>query len=144
MLQETRMDKALKMVLAGKTVLVAVKKTGDANSTKYTFRSLNEILEKYIFLIQVPAVEDPEFKEKVAEMVQSVPAVNIVESPEKKQTDKLNKIVHCEERGYSGFLHIRCKCGAEKKFFHKSRTKLLQMCRMRRTNRTEIPETCIP
>ena len=87
MLQETRMDKALKMVLAGKIVLVAVKKTGDANSTKYTFRSLNEILEKYIFLIQVPAVEDPEFKEKVAEMVQSVPAVNIVESPEKK-TDR--------------------------------------------------------
>ena len=85
MLQETRMDKALKMVLAGKTVLVAVKKTGDANSTKYTFRSLNEILEKYIFLIQVPAVEDPEFKEKVAEMVQSVPAVNIVESPEKNR-----------------------------------------------------------
>lgn len=120
MLQETRMDKALKMVLAGKTVLVAVKKTGDANSTKYTFRSLNEILEKYIFLIQVPAVEDPEFKEKVAEMVQSVPAVNIVESPEKKQTDKPNKIVHCEERGYSGFLHIRCKCGAEKSFFTKA------------------------
>lgn len=120
MLQETKMDKALKMVLAGKTVLAAVKKTGDANSTKYTFRSLNEILEKYIFLIQVPAVEDPEFKEKIAEMVQSVPAVNIVESPEKKQTDKPNKIVHCEERGYSGFLHIRCKCGAEKSFFTKA------------------------
>lgn len=71
MLQETRMDKALKGTCR-ETVLVAVKKTGDANSTKYTFRSLNEILEKYIFLIQVPAVEDPEFKEKVAEMVQSV------------------------------------------------------------------------
>lgn len=113
MLQETNLDKALKMVLA------AVKKTGDITSTKYTFRLLNEILEKYIFLIQVPAVEDPEFKEKVTEMVQNVPAVNIVEGPEKKQTDKPNKIVHCEERGYSGFLHIRCKCGAEKSFFTK-------------------------
>lgn len=116
MLQETNLDKALKMVLAGKPVLAAVKKTGA--SAKYTFRSLNEILEKYIFLIQVPAVEDPEFKEKVTEMIQS-PAINIVESPEKKQTDKPNKIVHCEERGYSGFLHIRCKCGAEKSFFTK-------------------------
>lgn len=84
MLQETNLDKALKMVLAGKPVLAAVKKTGA--SAKYTFRSLNEILEKYIFLIQVPAVEDPEFKEKVTEMIQS-PAINIVESPEKK-TDR--------------------------------------------------------
>lgn len=33
---------------------------------------------------------------------------------------KPNKIVHCEERGYSGFLHIRCKCGAEKSFFTKA------------------------
>lgn len=100
MLQETNLDKALKMVLVGKLVLAAVKKTGDAASAKYTFRSLNEILEKYIFLIQVPAVEEPE-------------------SQKKKQTDKPNKIVHCEERGYSGFLHIRCKCGAEKSFFTK-------------------------
>lgn len=121
MLQETNLDKALKMVLAGKTVLAAVKKTGDTGSTKYTFRSLNEILEKYIFLIQVPAVEDPDFKEKITEMVQMVPDVNIVESPEKKQTDKPNKIIHCEEKGYSGFLHIRCKCGAEKSFFTKAR-----------------------
>ena len=85
MLQETNLDKALKMVLAGKPVLAAVKKTGDITSTKYTFRLLNEILEKYIFLIQVPAVEDPEFKEKVTEMVQNVPAVNIVEGPEKNR-----------------------------------------------------------
>lgn len=85
MLQETNLDKALKMVLDGKPVLAAVKKTGDINSTKYTFRSLNEILEKYIFLIQVPAVEDPDFKEKITEMVQSVPDVNIVESPEKNR-----------------------------------------------------------
>ena len=120
MLQETNLDKALKMVLAGKPVLAAVKKAGDTGSGKYTFRSLNEILEKYIFLIQVPAVEDPDFKEKVTGMVQSVPVVNIVESPEKKQTDKPNKTIHCEERGYSGFLHIRCKCGVEKDFFTKA------------------------
>lgn len=118
MLQETNLDKALKMVLAGKPVLAAVKKTGDTGSTKYTFRSLNEILEKYIFLIQVPAVEEPEFKQKVSEVVQSIPAVNIVES--QKQTDKPNEIIHCEERRYSGFLHIRCKCGAEKSFFTKA------------------------
>lgn len=74
MLQETNLDKALKMVLAGKPVLAAVKKAGDTGSGKYTFRSLNEILEKYIFLIQVPAVEDAGFKEKIAEMIQSVPA----------------------------------------------------------------------
>lgn len=119
MLQETNLDKALKMVLAGKPVLAAVKKTGDTSSTKYTFRSLNEILEKYIFLIQVPAVEDPDFKEKITEMVQSIPAVNIVESPEEKRAEKLHEFMHDKERGYSGFLHIRCKCGAEKSFFAK-------------------------
>lgn len=31
MLQETNLDKALKMVLAGKPVLAAVKKTGDGS-----------------------------------------------------------------------------------------------------------------
>ena len=38
MLQETNLDKALKMVLAGKPVLAAVKKAGDTGSGKYTFR----------------------------------------------------------------------------------------------------------
>ena len=71
MLQETNLETALKKVLAGKQVLAAVKKE---NATRYTFRSLNETLKKHIFLINVPAVEDPDFKEKVTEMVQSVPA----------------------------------------------------------------------
>ena len=117
MLQETNLDKALKMVLAGKPVLAAVKKTGDTGSGKYTFRSLNEILEKYIFLIQVPAVEDAGFKEKIAEMVQSVPAA--AKGSEKK-VEEPRRIIHDEEKQYSGFLHIRCKCGAEKSFFTKS------------------------
>ena len=117
MLQETNLDKALKMVLAGKPVLAAVKKTGDTGSGKYTFRSLNEILEKYIFLIQVPAVEDAGFKEKIAEMIQSVPAA--AKGSEKK-VEEPRRIIHDEEKQYSGFLHIRCKCGAEKSFFTKS------------------------
>lgn len=72
MLQETNLETALKKVLAGKQVLAAVKKE---NAMRYTFRSLNETLKKYIFLIDVPAVEDPDFKEKVTEMVQSIPTI---------------------------------------------------------------------
>ena len=83
MLQETKLEKALKQVQQGKRVLAATKK----DTGRYMFRPLTEILDKYVFLIDVAAVENPEFKEKVAEMVQSVPAVNIMESPEKK-TDR--------------------------------------------------------
>lgn len=100
MLQETNLDKALKMVLAGKPVLAAVKKTGA--SAKYTFRSLNEILEKYIFLIQVPAVEDPEFKEKVTEMIQN-PAINIVENPEKNRQISRTKSYIAKKEGIQAF-----------------------------------------
>jgi hypothetical protein len=71
MLQETNLEMALKKVLAGKRVLAAVERE---NAARHTFRSLNEILKKYTFLIDVPAIEDPDFKEKVMEMVQSVPA----------------------------------------------------------------------
>lgn len=124
MLQETSLDKALKMVLTGKPVLAAVKKAGDTGSAKYTFRPLNEILEKYIFLIQVPAVEEPEFKEKIAEMVRSVPAINAVNKPGDGCT-KPREVVHDEKRGYSGFLHIRCRCGAEKKLFRENRIEFL-------------------
>lgn len=70
MLQETNLEMALKKVLAGKRVLAAVERE---NATRYTFRSLNEILKKYTFLIDVPAIEDHDFKGKVMEMTQSVP-----------------------------------------------------------------------
>ncbi|MBE5703918.1 MAG: hypothetical protein EGS62_06800 [Ruminococcus sp.] len=114
MLQETNLETALKKVLAGKQVLAAAKKE---NATRYTFRSLNETLKKYIFLINVPAVEDPDFKEKVTEMVQSVPTA--AKGSEKK-VEELRRIMYNEEKKYSGFLHIRCKCGAEKSFFTKT------------------------
>lgn len=114
MLQETNLETALKKALAGKQVLAAVKKE---NATRYTFRSLNETLKKYIFLINVPAVEDPDFKEKVTEMVQSVPAA--AKGSEKK-VEESRRIMYNEEKKYSGFLHIRCKCGAEKSFFTKA------------------------
>ena len=114
MLQETNLETALKKVLAGKQVLAAVKKE---NAMRYTFRSLNETLKKYIFLIDVPAVEDPDFKEKVTEMVQSVPT--IAKGSEKK-VEEPHRSMYNEEKKYSGFLHIRCKCGAEKSFFTKT------------------------
>lgn len=115
MLQETNLETALKKVLAGKQVLAAVKKE---NAMRYTFRSLNETLKKYLFLIDVPAIEDPDFKEKVTEMVQSVPT--IAKGSEKK-VEEPHRSMYNEEKKYSGFLHIRCKCGAEKSFFTKAR-----------------------
>lgn len=114
MLQETNLETALKKVLAGKQVLAAVNKE---NAMRYTFRSLNETLKKYLFLIDVPAIEDPDFKEKVTEMVQSVPT--IAKGSEKK-VEEPHRSMYNEEKKYSGFLHIRCKCGAEKSFFTKA------------------------
>jgi len=114
MLQETNLEMALKKVLAGKRVLAAVERE---NAARHTFRSLNEILKKYTFLIDVPAIEDPDFKEKVMEMVQSVPAA--AKGSEKK-VEESRRIMYNEEKKYSGFLHIRCKCGAEKSFFTKT------------------------
>lgn len=113
MLQETNLEVALKKVLAGKQVLAAGEKE---NAARYTFRSLNEILKKYTFLIDVPAIENPDFKEKVMEMVQSVPEA----TKGSKKVEESRRIMYNEGKKYSGFLHIRCKCGAKKSFFMKS------------------------
>lgn len=113
MLQETNLEVALKKVLAGKQVLAAVEKE---NAARYTFRSLNEISKKYTFLIDVPAIENPDFKEKVMEMVQSVPEA----TKGSKKVEESRRIMYNEGKKYSGFLHIRCKCGAKKSFFMKS------------------------
>ncbi len=113
MLQETNLEVALKKVLAGKQVLAAVEKE---NAARYTFRSLNEILKKYTFLIDVPAIENPDFKEKVMEMVQSVPEA----TKGSKKVEESRRIMYNEGKKYSCFLHIRCKCGAKKSFFMKS------------------------
>lgn len=101
MLQETNLEKALKQMMQGKTVLAATKK----NSNRYTFRSLKEILDNFVFLINVPAVEDPEFKETVEKMTQNI----------QEETNK-SEAVENGRTGYSGFLHIRCRCGEEKSF----------------------------
>lgn len=51
------------------------------------------------------------------EMVQGVPAA--AKGSEKK-VEESRRIMYNEEKKYSGFLHIRCKCGAEKSFFTKT------------------------
>ena len=94
-------------------MLAAVEKE---NAARYTFRSLNEILKKYTFLIDVPAIENPDFKEKVMEMVQSVPEA----TKGSKKVEESRRIMYNEGKKYSCFLHIRCKCGAKKSFFMKS------------------------
>lgn len=106
MLQETNLEKALKQVQQGKRVLAATKK----DNGRYMFRPLTEILDKYVFLIDVAAVENPEFKETIEEMKQSIPHPK--EDNEKK--------THDVEKGYTGFLHIKCKCGEERSFCARS------------------------
>ena len=113
MLQETNLETALKKVLAGKQVLAAVEKE---NAARDTFRSLNEILKKYTFLIDVPAIEDPVFKEKC----NGDDSGRSGSYERLKKVEESRRIMYNEGKKYSGFLHIRCKCGAEKSFFTKS------------------------
>lgn len=81
MLQETNLEKALKQVQQGKRVLAATKK----DNGRYMFRPLDEILSKFVFLVDVPAVENPEFKEAVEEMKKNV--LQPKEDNEKKTHD---------------------------------------------------------
>lgn len=69
MLQEMKLEDALKKFLQGKKVLVAPARAMDSGKERYLFRSLESILNEKRFLVEVPAVENPDFKEAVHQMV---------------------------------------------------------------------------
>ena len=69
MLQEMKLEDALKKYLQGKKVLVAPDRVMEPGKEIYLFRSLETVLNGKRFLIEVPAVENVDFKEAVNRMV---------------------------------------------------------------------------
>ena len=119
MLQEMKLEDALKKFLQGRKVLVAPARAMDPGKERYLFRSLESILNEKRFLVEVPAVENPDFKETVHQMAASEklpPQEPVREEPEVVPME-INKSLTLEPRGYTGFLHIRCEhCGKTKTF----------------------------
>lgn len=119
MLQEMKLEDALKKFLQGKKVLVAPDRVMEPGKERYLFRSLGAVLNGKRFLVEVPAVENPDFKEAAHQMVtpeKLPPQETIQEEPEVAPME-INKNMTQELRGYAGFLHIRCEhCGKTKTF----------------------------
>ena len=119
MLQEMKLEDALKKFLQGKKVLVAPDRVMEPGKERYLFRSLGAVLGEKRFLVEVPAVENPDFKEAVHQMVtpeKMPPQEPAPEEPEAVPMES-NKNLTQESRGYAGFLHIRCEhCGKTKTF----------------------------
>ena len=59
MLQEMKLEDALKKFLQGKKVLVAPARAMDPGKERYLFRSLESVLNGKRFLVEVAAVENP-------------------------------------------------------------------------------------
>lgn len=80
------------------------------------------MLKRNRFLVEVPAVENPDFKETVHQIAASEklpPQEPVREEPEAAPM-MINKNLTRESRGYTGFLHIRCEhCGKTKTFCDK-------------------------
>lgn len=71
MLQEMKLEDALKKFLQGKKVLVMYDEILEADKPAFTVEPLEEMLKRNRFLVEVPAVENPDFKEAVHQMVTS-------------------------------------------------------------------------
>ena len=69
MLQEMKLEDALKKFLQGKKVLVAPDRVMEPGKERYLFRSLGAVLNGKRFLVEVPAVENPDFKAAGPQMV---------------------------------------------------------------------------
>ena len=119
MLQEMKLEDALKKFLQGKKVLVAPARAMDPGKERYLFRSLESILNEKRFLVEVAAVENPDFKAAVHQMVtpEKLPPQETIQGEPEVAPMEINKNMTQELRGYAGFLHIRCEhCGKTKTF----------------------------
>ena len=73
MFQEVDLKRALEKQLKEKDVYAAPRCT-EPGKEGYLFRPLSDILKEFRFLVDVPAVENPDFTEAVQKMTQSTPA----------------------------------------------------------------------
>ena len=72
MLQEMKLEDALKKFLQGKKVLVMYDETIKADKPAFTVEPLEKILKRNRFLVEVPFVENPDFKQVVKETISGI------------------------------------------------------------------------
>ena len=116
MFQEMKFEDAIKKYLKGRKVLALTDLSIDKDHQDYELEPLEDVLARMQYLVDIPAVENPDFKEIVGR----------VENPEKMippQEETAAALMETERssarelRGYTGFLHIRCEhCGKTKTF----------------------------
>lgn len=70
MLQEMKLEDALKKFLQGKEVLVMYNESLEPEKPTYTVERIKEALKNWRFLAEVPAIENQDFKQAVKEMVE--------------------------------------------------------------------------
>ena len=98
MLQEMKLEDALKKFLQGKKVLVMYDESLKNDGTEFIVEALEKMLERNRYLVDVPAIEDFEFKQEVEQMVKteksSTKAVKkkLVDLPKNK-----SKLDDCQE-----------------------------------------------
>ena len=120
MFQEMKFEDAIKKYLKGRKVLALTDLSIDKDHQDYELEPLEDVLARMRYLVDVPAVENPDFKEAVHQMVTPEKMIPPQE-PTREETEvvpmETERSLTRELRGYTGFLHIRCEhCGKTKTF----------------------------
>lgn len=68
MLQEMKFEDAIKNYLKGRKVLALIDLSIDENHQEYELEPLKDVLARMQYLVDVPAVENPDFKETMGQM----------------------------------------------------------------------------
>lgn len=76
MLQEMKLEDALKKFLKGRKVLVLYNEVTSTDKPVYGIEPLREMLEGMQFLVDVPVIEDLELKQEVKQMVKTEKSSN--------------------------------------------------------------------
>lgn len=118
MLQEMKLEDAIKNYLKGRKVLALTDLSIDKDHQEYVLEPLEDVLARMRYLVDVPAVENPDFKAAVRQMTTPENAPQV---PTQEETEvvlmETERCLAREPRGYSGFLHIHCEhCGKIKTF----------------------------
>lgn len=120
MFQEMKLEGAIKKYLKGRKVLALTDLSIDKDHQEYVLEPLEDVLARMRYLVDVPAVENPDFKETMGQM--EIPEKMIPpQEPTQEETEavfmEIERSLARESRGYSGFLHIHCEhCGKTKTF----------------------------
>ena len=97
MFQEMKLEDALKKFLQGKKVFVMHDMTLDPNRPTFTAKRLQDALDGWRFLVDLPAVEDMEFRQAVEEMMEQASALKECRAPERDEdaAKRSNKPEEC-------------------------------------------------